>query len=182
MQESILTAAPVPDSMSELVSAAKQGDREAFGALARGCERMLYRVSRTVLRGDSDCADAVQETLTRAWLKLGNLREPAHFRTWLVRILLNECYRQLRRGSRAATAPLPEPTQSGTERDALMDLEAALMELPARQRAALVLYHVEDLSVEEISRVLRVPEGTVKSRLMRARVKLAASLMEKEEQ
>jgi RNA polymerase sigma factor (sigma-70 family) len=181
MQESILTAAPATDSPSDLVAAAKRGDREAFGALAHGCERMLYRVSRTVLRDDEDCADAVQEALTKAWLRLGSLREPAYFRTWLVRILLNECYRQLRRGRRTAAAPGPVPAPQGPERDELIDLEAALMELPARYRTALVLYHVEDMPVGEIARALRLPAGTVKTRLMRARAKLAANLRQREE-
>lgn len=183
MQESILTAAPVQDDVPGLVAAAMQGDRDAFGELARGCERMLYRVSRTVLRNDEDCADAVQEALTSAWLHLKGLREPERFRTWLVRILLNECYKVLRRGKRASGEPERAPWQpEGPEQEELIDLEAALMELPVRYRTALVLYHAEDLPIEEIARILRLPQGTVKTRLSRARAKLAESMKQKGEQ
>jgi RNA polymerase sigma-70 factor, ECF subfamily len=157
-------------------------DANAFGLLVKDCERTLYRVSRTVLPSDQDCADAVQEALSLAWRRIGGLRELKYFRTWLIRILLNECYRLLRRRKR------PEAGAGGgvgwfvaeAPRDDAIDLRNALDALPENQRAAIILYHVEDLSVEEIARVMHIPCGTVKSRLARARVKLAA-LMRPEE-
>jgi DNA-directed RNA polymerase specialized sigma24 family protein len=156
-------------------------DANAFGLLVKDCERTLYRVSRTVLPNDQDCADAVQEALSLAWRHIGFLREPRYFRTWLIRILLNECYRLLRRKKR------PEAGAGGVgwfvadaPCDEAIDLRNALDALPEDQRAAIILYHVEDLTVEEIARVMKVPSGTVKSRLARARVKLAA-LMRPEE-
>jgi RNA polymerase sigma factor (sigma-70 family) len=182
MDEKSLFTIPVAESPSNLVSAACRGDTEAFALLVKGCERTLYRVSRTVLQNDQDCADAVQEALSRAWLRLKTLREPAYFRTWLTRILLNECYRQLKHGRRAAMGmePVHDRDCEGA-RDDIIDLKDAMATLPAQHRSALMLYHVEDMSVEEIARVLNVPAGTVKSRLARARARLATQLRPKEE-
>lgn len=179
MQEHPLTADPETDSPEDLIAAAKRGDREAFGVLARGCERMLYRVSRTVLRSDTDCADAVQETLYRAWYGLGSLREPARFRAWLVQILLNECLRQ-RRQTRGTVPPDASPAEEAAQ-DGLMDLDSALAAVPERYRIVLALYEVEGLPVQEAARALRLPAGTVEGRLAWAREKLAAKPDPREE-
>lgn len=173
MQEHPLTAVPETDSPEDLIAAAKRGDREAFGVLARACERMLYRVSRTVLLSDADCADAVQETLYRAWYRLGSLREPAHFRTWLVRILLNECSRQLRQARK--TVPLDALPAEETAPDEFADLNTVLGALPKRYRIVLTLHYAEGLPVEEVARALPLPAGTVKNRLASAREMLAAA-------
>jgi RNA polymerase sigma-70 factor (ECF subfamily) len=183
MVEKTLDSLPLADWQTGLVLAARRGDAEAFGQLAMDAERTLYRVSRTVLHNDQDCADAMQETLAKAWLRLETLREPRHFHTWLIRILLNECYRQLRRNKRKDTAMEPAcRTEHGALGDDLIDLRDALAQLPHHHRVAIVLYHVEDLTVKEIARILRVPPGTVKSRLARARANLAACMGQKEEQ
>lgn len=148
------------------------GDQQAFCRLALECERTLYRVSRTVLRSDEDCADAVQEALLKAWRNLGTLRRPEYFRTWLVRIVLNECYSLCRRYR--FTAPL-EAADQGVCQDAdgALDLRAAIFALPERLRVAVVLVYVEGFSIEETARTLALPQGTVKSRLARGRAKLA---------
>ncbi len=172
MQEHPLTAVPETDNPEDLIAAAKRGDREAFGVLAHGYERMLYRVSRTVLRSDTDCADAVQETLYRAWYRLGSLREPAHFRTWLVKILLSECCRQLRQ-TRRTVPPGASPAEEAAQGE-LIDIDTVLGALPERYRIVLALYYVEGLPVQEAARALRLPAGTVKSRLERAHDMLAA--------
>lgn len=160
------------------------GDEQAFCRLALDCERTLYRVSRTVLRSDEDCADAVQEALLKAWRNLGTLRRPEYFRTWLVRIVLNECYTLCRRYR--STAPLEAADQAlsagavylAAPVDAVgaMDLRAAIFALPERLRVALVLVYVEGFTIEETARTLGLPQGTVKSRLSRARAKLAGHI------
>lgn len=152
-----------------------RGDEQAFCRLALDCERTLYRVSRTVLRSDEDCADAVQEALLKAWRNVGTLRRPEYFRTWLVRITLNECYSLCRRYR--ATAPLEE-TDCATQGDAdgALDLRVAIFALPERLRVAVVLVYVEGFTISEAARALGVPQGTIKSRLARARAKLAGRI------
>ena len=74
-------------------------DKQTFTDLVLDAEHTLYRVSKTILREDHDCEDAVQEAILKAYQKLDTLREERYFRTWLIRILINECYR-IRRTAR----------------------------------------------------------------------------------
>ena len=76
-----------------LVKLARKGDREAFTQLVVANERMLSRVAMATLKNPDDAADAVQDTVLQAWESLGQLRQPRYFKTWLVRILRNKCYR-----------------------------------------------------------------------------------------
>ena len=144
---------------------------------ARACERRLYRVARTMLSREADCEDAVQEALLRAWERLDTLREEAYFETWLIRILINQC-KSLRRRRPIAEAELTEDIPMSPEGEpALLD---ALMKLPGKLRIALELHYIEGYSVKESSRIMNIPEGTVKWRLSRGRAALKAE-MEREE-
>lgn len=148
--------------------------RDDFTARVRACERRLYRIARTMLPSDADCEDAVQETLLRAWDKLGALRQEQYFETWLIRILINEC-RQLYRRGLNQTAELPENLTAPAQDSSLLD---ALMSLPEKHRIPLELHYIEGYSVREIARMLRLPEGTVKWRLSRGRTLLQNELGE----
>jgi len=148
--------------------------RTDFVARVRACERRLYRIARTMLACDADCEDAVQEALLRAWSKLPSLREEQYFETWLIRILINECRRFYRRNPVPAE-PLPESLTAPEESSAVMD---ALMSLPEKHRIALELHCIEGYSVREVARMLRLPEGTVKWRLSRARALMQQELGE----
>lgn len=177
MEEKLTSTPMAPHSLAALVLEAQKGDADAFTRLAEENQRTLFRVAYTVLGHDGECADAVQEALSKAWLKLGALREPGYFRTWLIRILLNECYRIKKRRKRM-WEPVAACESRSAERlnDDIIDLKAAMTSLPEEQRLALALYHVEDMSVAEIAKLLRLPQGTVKSRLARARARLAESM------
>ena len=68
-------------------------DRKEFGNLILENERQLYRIAKSILRSDEDCADAAQETVMKAFEKLHTLRDDRYAKTWLIRILINECFR-----------------------------------------------------------------------------------------
>lgn len=140
----------------------------------RSCERRLYRVARTMLRSDVDCEDAVQEALLKAWAKLSMLRQEQFFETWLIRILINEC-RTLYRKRPKATEEIPESIAAPAEDRSLID---ALMNLPEKYRIPTELHYIEGYGISEISRMLFIPEGTVKWRLSRARTLLKTELGE----
>ena len=141
--------------------------QEEFVACVEGMERALYRVAKTILRSDADCADAVQE----------RLRSQEYFQTWMTRILINTCKDLLRRRKRTTTVALPEsyPAPDGEERRELYD---ALSAMDEKLRLPLVLHYLEDFSVREIAQMLKTPEGTVKRRLWLARNALRQSLTE----
>ena len=149
-----------------------------FTERARGCERRLYRVARTLLSSETDCEDAVQEALLKAWARLHTLREEAYFETWLTRILINQC-RSLHRKRTFAAAELPESLPAPEPgRSPLME---ALEALPVRNRIAVELHYIEGYSVKECAKLLTVPEGTVKWRLHQGRRLLQRLLGEEAE-
>lgn len=145
-------------------------------------EPMLYRVAYGLLLNRTDCADAVQEALLRAWEKRNTLRDESLFRTWLTRILINECYSIHRRAKwERPSERLPEPPPMPGP-DADPEVFRILFSLNEKLRLPMVLHYVEGYSVDEVARIMRIPTGTVKSRLARAREKMHKEMKEAGEQ
>lgn len=150
-------------------------DKEEFTRAVLEYESTLYRVAKSMLGSEADCADAAQNALLRAWEKQHTLRDTAYFKTWLTRILINECRAMLRQ--RARFAPLEEEAAEGEiapERDS--GLYEAVMGLDVKYRVPFVLYYIEGFRTGEIASMLKLPEGTVKTRLRRAREILRTEL------
>ncbi len=143
-------------------------DKDDFARGALAAERTLYAVAKTMLINESDCEDAVADALLAAWQRLGSLREEKYFKTWLVRILINECKKRLRRrGAEVGldnAEGLPAP-----EREDYSDLYRAVAALPPKIRAAVLLFYIEGFSEAETAAILKIPRGTVKSRLAAGR-------------
>lgn len=144
-------------------------DKDCFTERIVQLEGMLYAVARTHFPSVHDCADAVQETVLRAWKSRHTLKNDAHFKTWLVRIEINVCRSMYRKHSRVVVVERLE--EKGMEAADPMLYEGVLS-LDIRHRLPFVLYHVEGYSIAEVAMMLRVPRGTVLSRLHRARRKL----------
>lgn len=151
-----------------------QGDRDAFGALADQHMRRMVGTAGLMLRSRDAADDAAQEALVRAWRDLPSLRDPDRFQPWLYRVLVRTCHDHLRRSAsrsaihrvdQALDLATADPADSVAERDAV---DAGLSRLTPDQRTILVLRYYLDLSLEEISGVIGVPVGTVKSRTHRA--------------
>jgi RNA polymerase sigma-70 factor (ECF subfamily) len=166
----------------DLVLAARRGDREAFEALARSRGDRLFGIARRILRDVDLAEDAVQDALVIAWRHLPRLRDPERFDSWLTRLLVHRCFAEARRGRRLAAnvralppsgTPTPDDIQSVIDRD---QLERAFDRLSADQRAVLVLHHYLGLGPSEIAATLRIPDGTVRSRMHYALQALRAAL------
>lgn len=142
-------------------------------------EPMLYRVAYGLLLNRTDCADAVQEALLRAWEKRHTLRDESLFRTWLTRILINECYSMLRR--RRHAVPLDEVPEPVAPPDADPVLHDAIARLDKNLRLPVVLHYMEGYSVSEVASLLRLPAGTVKTRLFKARKILRMQLIDEDQ-
>lgn len=149
-------------------------DEQTFVSEVKDMERMLYRVSRGYLHTWEDCADAVQEALEKAWAKR-NTVQPGHFRAWLTRIVINECHNVLRRRKRcilvAEAEPMPREVP-GID----LDLRESIARLPEKLRVPLLLHYLEGFPLEDVARILRLPVGTIKSRLYHARNTLRLTL------
>jgi len=165
-----------------LVEQAKQGDREAFDALARTVGDTCLAIAFRILRDVDVAEDAVQSALITAWRELRALRDPDRFEPWLHRILTRACYAEARRKRRWSSQIRllsvegtygPDDTLTVHDRD---QLERAFRRLTPEQRAVLVFRFYLGLPVSETAERLDIPVGTAKSRLHHATAALRASL------
>ncbi len=154
--------------------------KDAFIREVRDAEAMLYHISKSILKNDSDCGDAVQEALLKAYEKLPALKKEKFFRTWITRILINECKGILRKQKNII--PYEDyMDKAGIHEEKHYDhLYMAIMELPEDLRILVTLYYMEGFSQKEISEILQIPTGTIKSRLSRARESLKEQLSDEE--
>lgn len=156
-------------TLEGLARQAAAGDKEAFIELMERCKLSLLGVARSILRNEDDVADAMQETVLNAFEKLPGLRKPAYFKTWLTRILINNCYDLLRqKQTEPLEDSLPEQGQE-LDLDESMDVQSVLEKVSDSDRLLLTLFYVEDLSQRQIAAVLGVTENAVKQRLARAK-------------
>lgn len=179
-----------------LIQRCKQGDRSAFDDLIRCYERRVYNYAYRLCGRYDDANDLASETFVRVFNSVNSFRGDSSFITWLFRIVTNVYLDdKKRKRSRPAesldemleleestvvrqiedTAPTPPQKAESTERTEI--IQRAIESLPDYQRMMIVLYHSEGRSYEEIAEVLKLPIGTVKSRLNRARMSLRQLLI-----
>ena len=164
------------------VARARAGDTAAFAALVRRHQDRVFGFILRMLDTRDEAMELTQDVFVKAWQALPGWRPEARFSTWLLQIARNAALDQLRRRrvvqfaplddgmDVADTAPGPEARYASRQRQAL--LENALQQIAAEHREILLLREVEDLSYGELAAVLGIAEGTVKSRLARARAAL----------
>ena len=142
-------------------------------------EPMLYRIACALLRSEADRQDVMQETALKAWKNRASLREEQYFRTWISRIMVNECHNLHRKNSRwVPMEELPDrPAPETGETETRLMLES----LPEKQRVPLVLHYLEGFSLEEIARVQHISLALVKYRMHQARKALRVEWNGKEE-
>ena len=153
-------------------------DKDDFAVRALALERSLYCIARSYLAAEADCEDALQNALLRAWEKRDTLRQEAYFNTWLTRILINCCKQILRRQKQEMPSEsLPE---QAAPTDGDIDAWRELCSLDEKYRIVLMLRYRDGYCVADISRILRIPQGTVKARLSRGREQLRTRLIQEE--
>lgn len=154
-------------------------NREKFTEEVLNAEASMYHIAKSILICESDCEDAVQEAVLKAFTKLSSLREEKYFKTWLIRILINECYRKKR--NQKKYVPLEEyVVQLPACTNDYSYLYQAVMKLKEPIRIVIVLHYIEGYSVDEVGKILKIPAGTVKSRLYSGRALLKEELKDEE--
>lgn len=159
--------------MDHLILEAKRGDPDAFSALMQSQMQNMYKAAIAILNSDEDAADAIADTILICWEKLDQLKKPEFFRTWMTRILINKCkdiIRKRKRYSFVEEVPDVSVQEEGYEN---VEWKDALNCLEEKYRLVAVLYYVEGFSTVEIGEMLGMPDSTIRSRLSRARRKLA---------
>ncbi|WP_307872723.1 RNA polymerase sigma factor SigM [Paractinoplanes ovalisporus] len=180
----------VAPSDAELLRAHVEGDKEAFGELVRRHRDRLWAVALRTIGDREEAADAVQDALLSAHRNAARFRGDSAVTTWLHRIVVNACLDRIRKRQAHPTVPLPdgsrsedrpsgvEPAAPQADHETALLVRQALADLPADQRAAIVLVDVQGYPVAEAAEMLDVAVGTIKSRCARGRARMALALGE----
>ena len=153
----------------DLIKAAKKGDKNAFTTLIDAQRKMLYNSALLIVKNEDDALDAIQDTILTVWAKLPTLKEDKFFKTWLVKILYNKCYDILKTKHYYDELENVPETGAETDYDTVIDIKGAMEKLNADDRLILSLFYYDDFSIKQISSVLAIGEGAVRSRLNRGR-------------
>lgn len=182
----------------KLVALAKEGKREAFRELFQHYNRRAFSIAIGVVKNEQDALDIVQDAFVKVHKHIANFQGSSSFYTWLYRIVMNLSIDHIRKRKRARNIDVTErvgaaaagesshalaprlanasPSKNVERSELIVQLQAAMAELPEHHRAVITLREVEGLSYEEMAEILEVPKGTIMSRLFHARRKLQQSL------
>jgi RNA polymerase sigma-70 factor, ECF subfamily len=160
------------------VELAKKGDKDAFKRLIDKYELSLYIVARGFLKQKVDIEDALQETIIKSYKGIVNLRKNEFFKTWIIRIMINECTKILQKKKSLIYLEDAAITEDEDRNEvSQMEIMDVINSLDEDLRIVTLLFYYEDLPQKEIAQVLNIPSGTVRSRLFRAKKRLRALLL-----
>lgn len=166
----------------EMVKKAKEGDVNAIGTLITENTQSMYRVAFGILKNDEEIFDAIQNTTVIVFEKINTLKKDEFFKTWLTRILINECYKIYNQSKKIVYMEnYNQENLEYTDSYENLEMKNLLKNLNDELKDVVILYYIEDYSVKEIAKILEIPDGTVKSRLSRARKELETILLKSEE-
>ena len=165
-----------------LIKSVKAGDKQAFGKLIEQCSQFVFAVSLKMIGDVDDARDAAQESFIKVWQKINTYKSHYKFRTWLYKIVANTCLDRLRKKVRHNAifiqmedqadlykAMLVSPTLEFEEKQLVDFIRLIASKLSGKQHSVFVLHDLEELSQEEISKILSMSKGSVKSNLYYAR-------------
>jgi len=173
--------------VADLVRSLRQGDRQAFNELVRLYQARIFNLTRSYVKDEEEAKDLTQDIFVTVFRSLHHLRDDAKFGAWLYQLALNHCrnrYSRLKRRGFFTNLSLDDPdnplqlSQGETperkleQRSVKEAVRAAIAAMPAAEKEILLLRDLQELSYEEISAILDIPLGTVKSKLNRARLAL----------
>lgn len=166
--------------MEELIIRSKNGDEEAFTELILTMKNDLYRIGKTRLSDDNDISDAIQETMINAYKHLKKLKDDTNFKSWIIKILINECNKIYQKKSKKAKL-LERITREETTNvidnsihsiNSKLDFELLIENLNYEEKLIVTLYYNSKYSCNEIAGILSMNSNTVKSKLTRAKEKV----------
>lgn len=167
--------------MEKLVLKAMHDDDTAYLELISSIQNDLYRVAQARLNNHEDVNDALQQTVIYAYKNIKQLREPKYFKTWIIKILINECnkiykqnYKKINIFNRLLSKNVEQENVFAdyTNIDERVDLETILNKLNYEERICIVLFYNSGYSALEIADILHSTENTIRSRIARAKVKI----------
>lgn len=167
-----------------IINEAKKGNNEAFVTLIEQYKTQMYKTAKAILKNEDDVCDAIQEALISTYKNIQNLKNEKYFKTWLIRITINKCYDLIEKNTlnnnKIEKTICFEEVEKSNDIVSKMDLNMALKAIDNDLRIVTVLYYYDDIAIKDISDILGIPAGTVKSKLSRARGKLYEILKQEE--
>ena len=170
-----------------IITQIKNGDEQAFAELIEQYKLPIYKTAKSILKDEDDVCDAIQDTALSIYKNIQNLKNEEYFKTWVIRITINKCYDILKKhklNNEKMLKAQEDVSELHTNFDNNVilqtDLQTTLELLEEDLKIVTVLYYYNDLSISEISDILNIPKGTVKSRVFRAREKLYEILSKEE--
>ena len=161
----------------------KEEDKNVFIQNINENRLKMYKTAIAILKNEDDANDAIQDALYSAYKNYDSLKEKSYFSTWIIRILINKCYDIINKNKKIAYID-DSITQNTVGKEDNYDVESSLEwvleKIDKDLNEIVVLYYYNDFSVTEISEMLNIPKGTVKSRLARAREQIKTIIKEKE--
>ena len=166
--------------MQELVEKAVRGDADAFLELMEMNSLSMYKTARGILKNDNDVSDAIQDTILTSFEKIHKLKNPQYFKTWLIRILINECNQILRHYKKVNTIEEVPETPRQDKTLAEFEFKEMLEQVDEKYRVILVLYYEQGFKISQIAELLELNENTVKTRLARAREQIRSAYFQED--
>lgn len=181
---------------AELVRRVCDGDKEAYYALVQPCERSVFSAAMSILNNSADAEEVAQEAVLKAFTALPRFRAECKFSTWLVQITINEARLKVRKDRRHLYESIDEPDTDdegdyfpkdfadwreipaeALQKQQLREaLKRGIASLPQKYREVLILRDIQHMSIQETAQVLGITEGSVKTRLLRARLQMRDAL------
>lgn len=170
-----------------IITQIKKGDQQAFEELIEEYKLPIYKTAKAILKDEDDVCDAIQDTCLSIYKNICNLKNEKYFKTWVIRITINKCNDIIAKHKLNSEKILKiqadkTETQFSFDNDIVMktDLQMAMNLLEEDLKLITTLYYYNDMSISDISVILDIPKGTVKSRISRAREKLYQILSKEE--
>lgn len=161
----------------EAIKQAKLGNTDKIGEILMENMDSMYRVAFGILKNEDQISDAISNTIVIVFEKISDLRKKEYFKTWLTKILINECYKIYNQSKKIIFLEnYNQETLIHNDKYSDFETRELVKNLPEDLQEIVILYYFEDFSVKEIAKMLKIPEETVKSRLSRARKELAEKL------
>lgn len=162
-----------------IIAQIKKGDQQAFGELIEEYKLPIYKTAKAILKDEDDVCDAIQDTCLSVYRNINSVKNEKYFKTWVIRITINKCYDIISKHKlndekivKIQSSMLEIQSNFDSNVIAKTDLERAMDLLEEDLKLVTVLYYYNDMSISDISEVINIPKGTVKSRIFRAREKL----------
>ena len=155
---------------------AKEGDKDAFSEIILEIKKELYYLSKAKLNSEDDIADCIQDTIIISYQNIKKLKENSYFKTWIIKILINQCNKRLRNNKKQNNYIENIPIENCMIKKELesekIDFDFLIKDLQSDEKTILTLFYRFEYTIKEISIILNKNENTIKSKIQRARNKL----------